>query len=236
MLKPSRRAALAAVIAVFALGLAACGDDEPQQRAAFIKFLQTRIIDKKGLHIPIMSDEDVKNFGPYAAQYNILNGFHHDMDKSVSQDLTKAMQISQPRSLEELVSRRDMLPVLEGMMARMASDLDKAKAQADAAHAALKQPADLKAVYDVAYDRMVTGPAAVMREIALSAQQGLPVLRELAAYVAEHRSVISYQGGMPVTNNPEVRGKLEVLLRAAVAVGESSEEGKRKLRKMVEGY
>jgi len=229
---------MAVFVAVAVLGLAACGDNEPQQRQAFIKFLQTRIIDKKGLHIPIMSDENVKNFGPYADQYRIMNGFHHQVDAGLSQDFSRAMAASQPRSLEELVARRDMLPKLKDMMARMASDLDKAKAEAeaDAAHAALKQPPDLKAVYDTAYDRMVTQSAATIRELATMMHEQLPVLEELANYVADHRAVISYSAGMPVTKDREVRAKLEVLLRSAGEVAERSEEGKRKLRKMVESY
>ena len=32
--------------------LAACGDKEPEQRAAFTQFLQTRIVDKPGVRVP----------------------------------------------------------------------------------------------------------------------------------------------------------------------------------------
>lgn len=51
-------------VVILALTTAGCFDNEPQQRRAFITFLQTRIIDKPGLHIPIMSDKDVADFGP----------------------------------------------------------------------------------------------------------------------------------------------------------------------------
>lgn len=76
MIKSSRRAIFFLVLVGFALSLAGCGEEAPQ-RKAFIQFPQTRIIDKPGLHIPIMSDQDITNFGPYADQYRIMNGFRH---------------------------------------------------------------------------------------------------------------------------------------------------------------
>ena len=38
--------------------LAACGDKEPEQRAAFTQFLQTRIIDKPGVRVPQLTAEE----------------------------------------------------------------------------------------------------------------------------------------------------------------------------------
>src|ERR1700690_2693584 len=86
----SRRLVAFAGVLVLTLGLAACFDNEPAQRAAFIKFLQTRIIDKPGLHIPILSDKETADLGPtYVDQYRIMSGFHHEMDDSVSKDMRK---------------------------------------------------------------------------------------------------------------------------------------------------
>ena len=49
MIKSSRRAIFLFALVGFALSLAGCGE-EAAQRKAFIQFLQTRIIDKPGLH------------------------------------------------------------------------------------------------------------------------------------------------------------------------------------------
>src|SRR5262245_47680448 len=70
---PNRRTVALAGLLVLALAIAGCFDNEPEQRRAFITFLQTRIIDKPGLHIPIMSDKEVADFGPYAGHYRIMN-------------------------------------------------------------------------------------------------------------------------------------------------------------------
>jgi hypothetical protein len=234
MSRSSRRTILLFALVGFALSLAGCGE-EAAQRKAFIQFLQTRIIDKPGLHIPIMSEQDVINFGPYADQYRIMNGFHHQTGTSITQDFARAMQIGTPRSLPELADHRDILPILMTGLAKMKSELDAAEAKADAAHKALQQPPDLKAVYDTAYEHMVTKPAAVFRELIPAMQDALPAIEELAAFLDENRSVIAYRDNTPVSTNSEVQMKLTALLESATKSAEASEEGKRKLRAMVEG-
>ena len=235
MFKSSRQMAVLAALITVALGLAGCWGQEPAQRKAFIEFLQTRIISKPGLHIPIMSEQDVANFGPYADQYRIMNGFHHRLDASISQDIARAMQIGNPRSLEDLANHRAILPLMKQSMAKMQNEIDKALAEADAAYAALKQPPDLKVVYDAAYQHMVSKPAAVFRELIPMILSGLPAIENLAVFLDEHRNVIEYRGGMPVTNDANVRSRLAALLQATVSASEISAEGKRKLRAMAEG-
>jgi len=230
-----RRFSTLAIACVLALALSGCLDNEPQQRRAFIAFLQTRIIDKPGLHIPIMSDKDIADLGPYADHYRVMNGFHHNVDASISKDLATAMQIGTPRSLEDLRNHREILPVLKSGISKMNADLDRSEADADAKHKALKQPPDLKAVYDVAYDRMVTKPAAVFREIVPIITGFLPAIENLAAYLDEHRDTITFRGGSPVVTDPAIRAKLTALMEAAGKAADASEEGKRKLRAMAEG-
>ncbi len=233
--KPGRRLFALAAVFIVTLTTAGCFDNEPQQRRAFITFLQTRIIDKPGLHIPIMSDKDIADLGPYADHYRVMNGFHHNVDASISKDLATAMQIGSPRSLEDLRNHREILPVLKSGMSKMEADLNRSEADADAKHKALKQPPDLKAVYDIAYDRMVTKPAAVFREIVPIITGFLPAIEELAAYLDEHRDTITFRAGSPVVTDPAVRAKLAVLMEAAGKAADASEDGKRKLRAMAEG-
>ena len=231
----SRRAFAFAAVVLMALCTAGCFDNEPQQRQAFIKFLQTRIIDKPGLHIPIMSDKDIADLGPYADQYRIMNGFHHDLNNAISGDLARAMQISTPRTLAELADKRAIIPVLKSGMTKMMATLDADEARADAARKALHQPADLKRVYDIAYVRMVTLPARVFRELLPMINKSLPPIEALAAYLDEHRDAIQFQGNNLTVNSPDVRAKLAALMEDAAKAGEQADVGKRKLRAMAEG-
>lgn len=164
-----------------------------------------------------------------------MNGFHHKLDASISKDLASVMQISTPRSLEDLRNHRDVLPILRTGMSKMKDELDKAEAEADAAHPALKQPPDLKAVYDVAYQHMVTTPARVFRELVPMIETVLPAIEDLANFLDQHRDTITFRGGSPVVTNPATRTKLAALMEAAGKAAEASEEGKRKLREMAEG-
>lgn len=229
-----KRAALAAAFVSFAVLLAGCLDNEPAQRRAFIEFLQTRIIDKPGLHVPILSDELKAKLGPYADQYRIMSGFNTDMDAGMSADFARAMQFGSPRSLDDLVKHRDMLPAITAGMAKMKDNLDKALADADAAHAALKQPEDLKVVYDRAYERMVTRPANVFRELIPMILASLPAIEKIAAFLDEHRDKIEYRMGAPYVRDAGLRPQLETLMQEAARAAKTSEEGKRKLRALME--
>ena len=230
-----RPAAAFLALAILASGLTGCGN-EPQQRQAFIEFLQRRIVNRPGLHIPIMSETDVKSFGPYADQYRIMSSFHHQVDATVEQDLARAMQIGTPTSLDQLANKRALFPLVRQSMAKFKTETEAALAKADAAHAALKQPPDLKAVYDAAYDKMVTKPAAVFSEIAPLIDGALRPLEELANYLDQNRSVIDYRDGVPTSKDTLVNGRLVSLIDATAVSAKASVEGKRKLRAMIEGH
>jgi hypothetical protein len=231
----NRRAFALAGVLTLALLAAGCFDNEPQQRRAFITFLQTRIIDKPGLHIPIMSEKDIADFGPYADHYRVMNGFHRRLDASISKDLAQAMAIGSPRSLEDLRDHRDVLPVLRAGISKMKSELDTAEAGADAAHKALKQPPDLRTVYDGAYERVVTMPAHVFRELVPMIETMLEPIDALATYLDEHRDTIVFRGGSPVVTDPPTRTRLAALMETAGKAVRASEDGKRMLRAMAEG-
>jgi len=67
-------------------------------------------------------------------------------------------------SLDDVVTRHaDFVAARDGM-AQLRQAIDKQLAAADTAHAALKQPDDLKPVFDKAYERDVTIPAKAFEE------------------------------------------------------------------------
>jgi hypothetical protein len=86
-------------------------------------------------------------------------------------------------------------------------------AKADAAHAQLKQPDDLKTVYDSAYDRTVTLPAntllTVMPQVNGTIDSGLKV----ADYVDAHKAQIQINGSVVQVTDPKVQTELNTLLQ-----------------------
>jgi hypothetical protein len=182
-----------------------------------------------------MSEQDIKNFGSYADQYKIMNGFHHQVDRTIQQDLARAMQIGTPRSTAELPGKRKLFPVIRQGMTKFKAEIETAQAQADAAHAALKQPPDLKTVYDIAYGRMVSTPAAVFLDMVPSILDALKPVEKLADFLDQNRDAIEYRDGQPTSRNTFISRRLASLMHAAAASAKASEEGRRKLRVISEG-
>jgi hypothetical protein len=101
--------------------------------------------------VPNASDE--KAFGPYLPHYAIILDFNKDMNVSI-QDF-KAQMIKfgfgpnpNPRSIEQMAAAPADLTVLKDILEKMEQGLETRLAKANADRAALKQPDDLKAVYD----------------------------------------------------------------------------------------
>ncbi|HWL27324.1 MAG TPA: DUF3053 domain-containing protein [Burkholderiaceae bacterium] len=201
-----------ALIAALPLVLAACGDKEPEQRAAFTQFLQTRIVDKPGVRVPKLTDEEKKSFGDYAAQYAVITDFNAGMDASVK-PLSGIMQKGAMRSLNDIVSRRDDLKTVQTALNDMNTSLKEQQAKADAARAQLKQPEDLKAVYDKAYEKTVSLPADTFRDVLPQLNATFDSSLKIADYVEAHKSQIEISGPIVKVKDPAVQDELNKLLQ-----------------------
>ena len=210
----ARRPACAILFVVLAAAaLAGCGDTEAEQRKAFVAFLQTRILDKPGLHVPQLTPDETKSFGPYGAQYAVITDFHKVMNESVSPSLTAAMSQGAISSVSDLVARQSTLRSARETMDRMAKTLADDLAQADAAHAALAQPAELKATFDKVYERLVTTPAATLQRVAPVANQAFSDALDLAAYVDQHKGQVVISGATLQASSISVRDAINAKLQ-----------------------
>lgn len=192
--------------------LTACGSSEPDQRAAFKQFLQTRIIDKPGVHVPKLTPDESKSFGDYSQHYAVITDFNSGMDASIK-PLNGFVQKGAFRSLGDVIERRDDIKTAQTGLNDLVVQLKQELAKADAAHAQLKQPDDLKTVYDSAYDRTVTLPAntllTVMPQVNGTIDSGLKV----ADYVDAHKAQIQINGSVVQVTDPKVQTELNTLLQ-----------------------
>ncbi|OCX20450.1 DUF3053 domain-containing protein [Pseudomonas graminis] len=192
--------------------LTACGSSEPDQRAAFKQFLQTRIIDKPGVHVPKLTPDESKSFGDYSQHYAVITDFNSGMDASIK-PLNGFVQKGAFRSLSDVIERRDDIKTAQTGLNDLVVQLKQELARADAAHAQLKQPDDLKTVYDSAYDRTVTLPAntllTVMPQVNGTIDSGLKV----ADYVDAHKAQIQINGSVVQVTDPKVQTELNTLLQ-----------------------
>ncbi len=230
----ARRLVAVAGVLLLALVLAGC-NDEPAQRKAFIEFLQTRIIDKPGLHVPHPTTDEAKSFGPYADQYAIITNFNDGLDKSVAQPMAEAIDRGAMRSLGDVVTRHaDFIAARDGM-AKLHAAIDQQLAAADTAHAALKQPDDLKPVFDKAYDRDVTIPAKAFEDIFPDLSQALSAIIDLGDFIARHKDKVTINGTVLQTSDPALQPQLQALVDAVIAKNDAIAKAQEHLRDVMNG-
>ena len=212
MIVVNRRVAGFAALILLAVGLAACGDSEADQRKAFIKFLDD-INRRVGVHFLVPTEEDRVAFGDYMRHYTVILDFNKDM-KVIADDYQnglKKMGIgpnSQAQTLDQKVARRQDFPALKDVTTKMMQAYEARLAKANAERGALQQPDDLKSVYTKAFDKLITAPVQAM----LASDKALFVVldssTQIADYVNEHRTKLTLSGSqLRATRKPSTPAK-----------------------------
>ncbi|GLS44492.1 DUF3053 family protein [Methylobacterium brachythecii] len=215
--------------------LAACGDPEPEQRKAFLSFLQTRIIDKPGIHVPILTPDERKAFGPYAEHYAVISNFHKVMNESVSPKFSSAVSKASIHSAADLAARRDDFKIAKTTIGEMNAALGGDLTQADAEHGKLSQPADLKPVYDKAYDRLVTSVAATFREIAPIADRVFADALDLGDYIDQHKTGLKITGPVVQATDAATQKAFNAKLQALQSSQQAVNAAQAKFRELIYG-
>jgi Protein of unknown function (DUF3053) len=230
----TRAAALAALVAV-AFTLAGCGDQEAAQRKSFIEFLQTRIIDKPGVHVPVMTPELADKLGVYAKHYAVITTFNSDMDQSMSGFLPQAMRVASVSSIADAVTRRDAIAAVRGRMSDMRATLAQKLAAAEVARAGLTQPDDLKAIFEAAFDRDVRSTAqGFMNELPLF-ESAMTSILALTDYLNSHRDKVTVQGSTVSANDATTRAEVTALLDDLTKKTQQLQDSQRRLTKIATG-
>jgi hypothetical protein len=227
-------ARVAVVLLLAATGAIACGDSEATQRKAFIDFLQTRIIAKPGVHVPKLTEQETAAFGPYAAHYAVIADFNAGLDEAVSKPMQRALTAA-PRSLDQLAARRPEIAEIKGGMGALRGALDRQLAMADAARAALKQPDDLKPVYDAAYERDVTQPAKAFAEIFPDVDDAMASILAFADFLDQNREKVKVEGSTIRVTDPSVQARVQSLIDAMRAKQQAIQKAQQRLRDVVRG-
>jgi hypothetical protein len=137
--------------------------------------------------------------------------------------------------LGDVIARRDDLKTVQAGVNDLVVQLKQTLAKADAAHAQLKQPDDLKAVYDSAYDRTVSVPAntllTVMPQVNGTFESGLKV----ADYVDAHKAQIQINGSVVQVTDPKVQAELNTLLQDLNAKAKVVQEAQTRMQAVLLG-
>lgn len=166
------------IAVLMAFQLAACGDKEADQRKAFIDYLQNTVM-RGSIKVPTLSEDQKQKMGKYAGDYAILVTFSQNFNRAMDSTLTPLNNsIDRIRYPQDYILKRDEIRQSSGALNMLGQEVQSAKAQADNAKATLKQPDDLRAVYDKAYAKVVSNPAdAVMPLIPMAASVAQDLLQ-----------------------------------------------------------
>ena len=173
-----------------------CGDKEPAQRKAFMDFLQSRILDKQVLTVPQLTEEEKKQFGEYSKDYAIITGFHHQMNTELNSSLVPVFAgMNSVNSVNALVEQRDDLKKMADSSLNWKEKIITLRTQADTQRSALKQPDDLKKLYDQAYDKTVVKPSEITEQV-------FDLLPKVLNLIVEKADFIKSQGkNVTITGN-----------------------------------
>ena len=223
------------LLVAFSFALVACGNKEADQRKAFTTFLQTRVLDKPGLRVPVPSPEEKASFGDYAQHYAVITDFNEGMNKSVGQPMTEIVNKGGLQSISDLVSRRVDLQAAKDGLAGLRTALDQQTATADAAHAQLKQPDDLKQVYDKAYEKTVTMPSTTFKEVFPALDSVFNGALAVGDYLEKNKSKIQVSGASMTVSDPAVQAELNKMLQDLNGHSKAINAAQSKMQAMVRG-
>ena len=230
----SRRALIWACLLAIMLGMGGCSS-EAKERAAFASFLQTRIVDKPGVHVPRLTPEEEKSFGGYARHYGVIRDFNSAMDAKVSVPMRELIGKGMPRSMQDLMARRADIATLRATSVKLRSNIDAELAIADAKRAALTQPDDLKRVYDQAYARTVSDPAKMVSAFMPAVESTMASAEKMADFLAAHKDQITFRGNMLQVNDPTLLAEANQLMAQMQSKSNDVIDAQRKMNALISG-
>lgn len=212
-----------------ALVLGGCSA-EPGERKMFIEFLQTRVLNRQRAVIPKLNEQERKAVGRYADHYDIITGFNKEMSDSTWAKMMNRLEHT--RTLPQMMAKRKEVSDLVTHLPQAGKDAKGCLDRANAAKAALKQPDDLRAIYDAAFDKLVTQPGGLMLQLIPAMQSMLSAIMELVTYVEQHPKEVTISGMTVEAHSQASLNKVNALIKKVETDSEAMGKLESALRKM----
>lgn len=177
---------------LMAISLSGCFDKEGDQRKAFVDFLQNTVM-RSGERLPALTADQKKQFGPFVSDYAVVYGYSQQVSQAMDAGLRPIVDsVNAIRVPQDYVTQREPLRQANGSLGVLSQQLQNAKMQADAAHAALRQPDDLKPVFDQVFTKVVTLPADALQPLLPAAQNFTQQLVQVGDFVAQQGDKVGF--------------------------------------------
>ncbi len=161
-----------------------CGDKEPEQRKAFLAFLDETILPSKGVGLPELSRQERKSFGGYAAHYEIMTAFQAAMAREAGKNARELLALANFEDLAALAKAEGSLRKAAREAEGLRKSVANLKEKTDAARDALSLPEDLAPAYNAAYDKVVTQPAAASVEVFAAVSEAFAAILDLLDFIS----------------------------------------------------
>jgi hypothetical protein len=235
----NRRVVSFAALILVAVGLAACGDSEPDQRKAFIAFLE-EINHRAGVHFLNPKPEEIKAFGGYLAHYKVITDFNSDFGVIVVEHEARMKKLgvgpgNQAHTLADMIERRPSYPAVKDATVQFMQAIAARVGKANAERSALKQPDDLKAVYTRVFDKLITAPTQAMANSDKVLLEFTDSSARVVDYINDHRGKLTVSGAQVQTNDPRIRAELGALFAAQQEVMKRFQEAQREGQRLLQG-
>ena len=172
----------------------ACRKQEQEQRKAFVEFLETHAMEA-GVDRVRMSDEVRKKVGNYGRHFDVIALYSKELGDISARLAGEKMRIAAqgPVAMDRLGSERARMEQIVAAFSRSAQHIDAARAKADAAKAALKQPEDLQVVFNKAYEKAVSGYAAASQVLYAVQKDFYAEAVRMGVFLEKHRDKVHFR-------------------------------------------
>jgi hypothetical protein len=227
----------AMIVAAFAVAaaLTACGGGETEQAKALQEFLQTQVLDKKGIRMPRPTEEQRASFGRFASGYDVIVKFNDAMTETMTSKLPDIMRRGNIMSLAQLADRRADLASAREALVEVNKTMETALASANEERAKLAQPDALKAVYDRAFAKLVTVPAETVPGVWRALDNALGLSLDMANFLDANRAKFQFNGPMAQTRDAKLLAEFNKHAEAMRGAAQSINDAQRTMRKLIEG-
>ena len=187
-------AALCLLLGLSLLALGGCSDNEPENRRAFIAFLDEKVLPQKGVSLPELAGKEKKALGTYAEHYELLTDFQKNLAKEAGKNATELLALTEFANLEALAKGERSLKNAAKEADKLQKLVLSLKEKADKNKAGLSLPEDLAPVYNAAYDKVVTLPAAASAEAFAAVHSVFAAILDLLDFINAHSRDMEIDG------------------------------------------